>query len=83
MSDRSAPDDEPTDARPEGNGESDATADEAAEEWRFGIDEVGEDAEPDRTIEPGSPSAENAAFVLLGVLFALFLVYRTTAVIAV
>ncbi|MFC3478429.1 DUF7312 domain-containing protein [Halobacterium litoreum] len=37
-------------------------------EWRFGVDEVGEDAEPlVDPIEPGSPSAENTAFFLLGV----------------
>ena len=44
-----------------------ATADD---EWRFGIDEVGEDAEQAQElppIEPGSPSLENALFVLLGV----------------
>lgn len=37
-------------------------------EWRFGLDEVGEDADlgPD-PIEPGSPSVENVAFFLLGV----------------
>jgi len=37
-------------------------------EWRFGLDEVGEEADvgPD-PIEPGSPSVENAAFFLLGV----------------
>jgi hypothetical protein len=43
-------------------------------EWRFGVDEVGEDADetPDHVrdpdpIEPGSPSAENVAFFVLGV----------------
>ncbi|WP_336034748.1 DUF7312 domain-containing protein [Halobacterium yunchengense] len=37
-------------------------------EWRYELDEVGPDAEPDeRAIEPGSPSAENVAFFLLGV----------------
>ncbi|MFB6270271.1 MAG: hypothetical protein ABEH83_10025 [Halobacterium sp.] len=36
--------------------------------WRYELDEVGPDAEPDvRAIEPGSPSAENVAFFLLGV----------------
>jgi hypothetical protein len=41
-------------------------------EWQFGVDEVGEDAEPTREpIEPGSPSAENVAFVMLGVLLAV------------
>jgi hypothetical protein len=37
-------------------------------QWRYEVDEVGPDAEPDvRAIEPGSPSAENVAFFLLGV----------------
>ena len=39
-------------------------------EWRFGVDEVGEDgeqAEPEPMIEPGSPRAENVAFFALGV----------------
>jgi hypothetical protein len=40
-------------------------------EWRFGVDEVGEEAEDDfpdpDPIEPGSPSAENVAFFVLGV----------------
>lgn len=36
--------------------------------------------DPDRSIEPGSPSLENAAFVLLGVLFACFVIYRAWAV---
>lgn len=55
-------------------------------EWKYGIDEVGEDAtehegaetddpsDPeatDRRIEPGSPSLENALFVALGALLAL------------
>ena len=41
-------------------------------EWQFGVEEVGEDAEPTREpIEPGSPSVENVAFVLLGVLLAI------------
>lgn len=37
-------------------------------EWRFDLDEVGEEADvgPD-PIEPGSPSVENIAFFVLGV----------------
>jgi hypothetical protein len=36
--------------------------------WRYELDEVGQDSEPDvRAIEPGSPSAENVVFFLLGV----------------
>lgn len=42
-------------------------------EWRFSLDDVGEDngaAEPVERppMEPGSPSLENALFVLIGVL---------------
>jgi hypothetical protein len=41
-------------------------------EWRFDVDEVGEDAEPaepvPEPIEPESIDAENAAFVIAGVL---------------
>ena len=47
-------------------------------EWRFGLDEVGPDADPDpeyerEPLEPGSPSLENVAFVLLGVVGTLLL----------
>ncbi|WP_440007824.1 DUF7312 domain-containing protein [Halomicrococcus sp. SG-WS-1] len=50
-------------------------------EWKFDVDEVGDDAdEPDRDdapeMEPGSPSLENAAFVLLGALSMLFVLVR-------
>ncbi|WP_232687392.1 DUF7312 domain-containing protein [Halobacterium zhouii] len=38
-------------------------------EWRFDVDEVGEDGERVEThsIEPGSPRFENVAFFALGV----------------
>jgi hypothetical protein len=50
-------------------------------EWKFDVEEVGDDAdEPDRDdgerMEPGSPSLENAAFVLLGALSMLFVLVR-------
>ena len=40
-------------------------------DWKYDLDEVGEDAEPDEeerdlNLEPGSPSLENAFFVALG-----------------
>ncbi|MFC7204314.1 hypothetical protein ACFQJC_12375 [Haloferax namakaokahaiae] len=58
--------------------ESDETSDD---EWRFGIDEVGPDAEPaepvEAPIEPGSPTAENIAFVLVGVLLTVGLLFVT------
>lgn len=37
-------------------------------DWRFDVDEVGDDEEPYETVEPGSPSLENALFVLVGAL---------------
>ena len=47
-------------------------ADDAAGEWRFAVDEVGPDAEPDEPaadpIEPEAISPEHATFVALGVL---------------
>jgi hypothetical protein len=50
-----------------------AAAEEDGQEWRFDPDEVGEAAEPQGRPEPepGSPSIENVAFVLLGVTAAL------------
>lgn len=45
-------------------------------EWRFGLDEVGEDAEPVREpIEPESISLEHVAFVLAGVIGTLALLF--------
>lgn len=51
-------------------------------EWRFGLDEVGEEAEgpiePEREpLEPESISLENVAFVLLGVLLAFGIIFIT------
>lgn len=56
-------DDEPSDGA--GGVEDENTASE--EEWRFGVDDVGEDAEPAvDPIEPGAPGIENVAFFVLG-----------------
>ena len=48
-------------------------------EWRYDLDDVDEDGivedEPE-DLQPGSPSAENALFVALGVLTTLALVAR-------
>jgi hypothetical protein len=62
-------------------GETEAEEEEEEErEWRFGLDEVGEDAadagpgaRPKEPMEPGSVSLENAAFVLVGALGTLLL----------
>lgn len=43
----------------------DESTDDGESEWRFDLDEVGPEAAPD-PIEPGSPSRENVAFVILG-----------------
>ena len=49
-------------------------------DWKYDLDEVGDDGDPDdgpgEPLEPGSPSMENAAFVLLGVLSMLFVFVR-------
>ena len=64
-------------------------------EWKYDVDDVGEDAEsgaespsgdgPDRPelepLEPGSPTAENALFVVLGVATMLFLFARVLTVV--
>ncbi|MFC7098116.1 DUF7312 domain-containing protein [Halobaculum marinum] len=53
-------------------------------EWRFGIDEVGPEAEAAREaaqnppIEPESIDAENALFVVAGVLGTLLFVFSVT-----
>jgi hypothetical protein len=60
---------------------------EATEEWRFTLEDIETreaqavataEAEKRRRepIEPGDPSLENAVFVLLGILFALFVISR-------
>lgn len=58
--------------------------DSEGDEWRFAVDEVGEDAEPSHEpepIEPGSPSIENAAFVLVGMLLAVTLLLVTLGIV--
>lgn len=55
-------------------------------DWKYDVDEVGEeaDSEPDgpafEPIEPGSPTAENAFFVALGVATTLFVLARVVLV---
>ncbi|MFC4360038.1 hypothetical protein ACFO0N_18980 [Halobium salinum] len=59
----------------DGDGDGDGEGEEG--EWRFGLDEVGEDAEPEREprepLEPESVSVENAFFVLVGALATVLL----------
>lgn len=51
--------------------------DDGESQWQFGLDEVGEDADPDTSepIEPETLSVENAAFVVLGVALSLLIFY--------
>lgn len=52
---------------PEPNAEGEPEPDAEDEQWRFGLDEVGEDGEVDRPpMEPESISVENTFFILLG-----------------
>lgn len=76
---------EPTDPQSDGpatdragdDGSGDGGDGEAADgdevQWRFGLDDVGEDAGPP-PLEPGSPAAENVLFVLVGVALAAVLI---------
>ncbi|WP_117592305.1 DUF7312 domain-containing protein [Haloprofundus halophilus] len=69
-------------------GRDENEADDGESEWRFGIDDVGEDADADdgesetRTqrrelppLEPESPSLENSLFVLVGVVGTLVFIF--------
>ncbi|QSG03558.1 DUF7312 domain-containing protein [Natranaeroarchaeum sulfidigenes] len=61
---------------------------EADDEWRFGVDDVdengivNEDRRIDTSIEPETIAAENAVFVVLGVLIAVLILARTVTVFA-
>jgi hypothetical protein len=54
--------------------------DEAA--WRFGLDEVGEDAETPDPILPGSPTLEHTVFVILGALVTVAVIYRLAVLVS-
>jgi len=45
-------------------------------DWKFELDDVGPEADPEESelppVEEGDPTLENTAFVLLGVLVALY-----------
>ncbi len=59
-------------------------------DWKYDVDDVGEDADDtsldafaeveDEPLEPGSPSAENVLFVLLGALTVLFVFLHVVGV---
>lgn len=63
--------------RPDGDATTDgATEDGAGEsQWRFAVDEVGEDAPEPDTIDPETPVPENVVFVLLGIALSAFVFY--------
>jgi hypothetical protein len=46
-----------------------------ASQWRFAVDDVGEDAPEPDTIEPETPVLENVVFVLLGIALSAFVFY--------
>ena len=46
------------------------------DDWEYALDDVGPEADPEQEpLEPGSPSLENAAFVALGVVITLLLLW--------
>lgn len=53
-------------------------------DWKYDIEDVGDDDDVpqeqpmDEPLEPGSPSAENILFVVLGALTMLFVLLRLT-----
>jgi hypothetical protein len=47
--------------------------------WRFGLDEVGEEAAESESIEPETIALENVVFVLFGVALALIAFYVAVA----
>lgn len=53
----------------------DESAEDDDSEWRFELDEVGPEAEPD-PLEPGSPAREDVAFVILGAVGTLFAIIQ-------
>ncbi|WP_251341218.1 DUF7312 domain-containing protein [Haloplanus halophilus] len=56
---------------------SEEDRDDDESQWRFAVDEVGEDAETpgSEPIEPGTPTLENSLFVLVGVTLSLLIFY--------
>jgi hypothetical protein len=67
MSSQSDADRDPTDGDDPGRADGGATE----EQWRFGVDDVGEDGVEQPSLEPEPVSLENAFFVAVGVLFTL------------
>lgn len=63
--------------RPDGDATTDGVTEDGAGEsqWRFAVDEVGEDAPEPDTIDPETPVLENVVFVLLGIALSAFVFY--------
>ena len=59
----------------DGNAAHDHAAGDDERQWRFAVDEVGEDAPEPETIEPETPELENTVFVLLGVVLSGLVFY--------
>ena len=73
----------PPSGRDDPSPESPDSIDTAADdEWRFGVDDVDENGVIDTSIEPETIAAENAAFVVLGVVIAVLILARTVTVFA-
>lgn len=51
-----------------------------SDDWTYAVDEVGEN-EDDYRLEPGSPDAENALFVVLGVVLTILVIARGLGVV--
>lgn len=51
---------------------------EDSEDWRYAVDEVGEDGSENGNyrLEPGSPDAENVFFVVVGVVLTVLVIAR-------
>lgn len=68
-------------ADPDASGDADREDEEDAAPTLAGIFGARSEEAPSRpALEPGTPSLENAAFVVLGVLLGLFVAYRAIAV---
>jgi len=82
--DRASERDDPGEDPQDPGERADAIPDAAGDQWKFDLDEVDEEGVVDDRdpIEPGSPSLENAVFVLLGALVTLGIIARVAMVFA-
>lgn len=55
--------------------------DESGEgDWEYGLDDLEDDSTPD-PVDPGDPTVESVAFVLLGALLTLFVMARVAGLV--